>query len=351
LGGAPGAVSQWLTRARAGGVRSGWGRKRRRRTSPGAPPKLTPAQRAAVPALLAPGAAAYGFRGDAWTAPRIAWLLEAHFGVRYHPAHVTRLVRALGWTPQRPLQRVTQRDEAAVTRWWAERWLAGRALADPQEGARRRGRTLVWGDESGFSLLPGRVRTCAPRGQTPVLRVRLTRDHLSAIGAVTPDDRLPLHTRAHAFKGPDMVRFLQHLLRHPPGELLVRWDGAPIHHARPVKAFLAAGAAARLQLEQLPGYAPDLDPLDQSVWHHLKPVEPANVCCLDLPHLRREPHAGAERLRRRPHVIHGRTSMGLKGQVRSVRGLAPPFRASLPVCARPAPRTSAWLRFLSRPGS
>ena len=149
------------------------------------------------------------------------------------------------------------------------------------------------------------MRTYAPRGQTPVLRVRVTRDHLSAIGAVTPDGRLLLHTRAYALRGPDVVRFLKHLLRHLPGKLLVLWDGAPIHHARPVKAFLAAGAARRLRLEQLPGYAPDLNPLDQGVWHHLKHVELANVCCTDLPHLRRELHAGAKRLRRTPHVIHG----------------------------------------------
>jgi transposase len=183
--------------------------------------------------------------------------------------------------------------------------VVGGALAAAQKGAARDGRTLVWVDESGFYLLPGRVRTYAPRGRTPVLRVRLTRDHLSVIGAVTPDGRLLLHTRERAFKGPDVVRFLRHLLRHLPGKLLVLWDGAPIHHARPVQAFLAAGAAARLRLVQLPGYAPDLNPLDQGVWHLLKHVELANVCCADLPHLRREVHAGAKRLRRRPHLIRG----------------------------------------------
>ena len=149
------------------------------------------------------------------------------------------------------------------------------------------------------------MRTYAPRGRTPVLRVRLTRDHLSVIGAVTPAGRLLLHLRERAVRGPDVVRFLQHLLRHLPGKLLVRWDGAPIHRAQPVKAFLAAGAAARLRLEQLPGYAPDLNPLDQGVWQHLKHVELANVCCRDLAHLRRELHAGAKRLRRRPQVIRG----------------------------------------------
>jgi transposase len=119
LGVTQGAVSQWLTRARTGGAAA-----LRRRPAPGAPPKLTPAQRAQVPALLARGPEAFGFRGHVWTAPRIAAVLAARFGVRYHPAHVSRLMRAGGWSPQRPLQRATQRDEAAIARWWAERWPA-----------------------------------------------------------------------------------------------------------------------------------------------------------------------------------------------------------------------------------
>jgi transposase len=117
LGVTEGAVSQWLKRGREGGITA-----LRRRTSPGAPPKLSAAQRARVPALLARGAEAFGFRGDVWTAARIGWLLGARFGVWYHRSHVSRLMRALGWTPQKPLQRATQRDEAAIARWWAERW-------------------------------------------------------------------------------------------------------------------------------------------------------------------------------------------------------------------------------------
>ena len=150
------------------------------------------------------------------------------------------------------------------------------------------------------------MRTSAPRGQPPVLRVRLTRAHLSAIGGVTPDGKLLLQAAAdRALRSPDVVRFLKHLLTHLPGKLLVIWDGAPIHHGQPVKAFLAGGAAGRLRLEQLPGYAPDLNPLDQGLWQHLKRVELANVCCPDLRHLRRELHGAAKRLRRKPHLIRG----------------------------------------------
>ena len=115
-------------------------------------------------------------------------------------------------------------------------------------------------DESAFYPLPVVVRTWAPRSQTPILLAVLTRDHLSVIGGITPAGQLLLQIRARSLHGPDVVRFLQHLLRHIPGKLLVVWDGAPIHRTQVVKDFLAQGGAARIWLEQLPAYAPELNP-------------------------------------------------------------------------------------------
>src|SRR5215208_6718623 len=84
-----------------------------------------------------------------------------------------------------------------------------------------------------------------------------------------------------AFKGEDVVRFLKHLMGQIPGKLLVIWDGSTIHRGRAVKDFLSSGASGRLRLEQLPGYAPDLNP-DEGVWKHLKCVELKNLCCGSL---------------------------------------------------------------------
>jgi len=152
--------------------------------------------------------------------------------------------------------------------------------------------------------LPGLVRTYAPRGQTPVLWVPCTRDHLSVISGLTHEGRLLLQVRERAFRGPEVVQFLQHLLRQIPGKLLVIWDGAPIHRAQPVKDFLAQGAAARLQLAQLPGYAPDLNP-DEGIWHYLKHVELRNLCCADLAELRLELALAVKRLRHKRPVLRG----------------------------------------------
>jgi transposase len=133
LGVSHGAVGQWLSRAKQGGVEA-----LRRHPAPGPQPKLTSEERAQLPALLARGAEAYGFRGDLWTTKRVAAVIEREYSVRYHPAHVSRLLRALRWTSQKPVKRATQRDEAAVAQWYAERWPAiqkrGRSKAVPSSG-------------------------------------------------------------------------------------------------------------------------------------------------------------------------------------------------------------------------
>ncbi len=146
------------------------------------------------------------------------------------------------------------------------------------------------------------ARTYAPCGQTPVLRAPLTRDHLSAISGLTADGRLYLQLRDHALKSPDVVRFLQHLLCHIGGKLLIIWEGAPIHLDKASTAFLATGAAGQLCLEQLPGYAPDLNP-DEGVWNHLKNVELRNVSCHDQDELRHQLRLAIARLRHRPDLI------------------------------------------------
>ncbi len=86
--------------------------------------RLTEEQKAQIPVLLAKGAEAYGFRGDVWTARCMAEVIYRTFGVRYHRDHVGRLLREAGWSRQQPIERATQRDEAAIRQWYEERWPA-----------------------------------------------------------------------------------------------------------------------------------------------------------------------------------------------------------------------------------
>jgi transposase len=177
-------------------------------------------------------------------------------------------------------------------------------MAGDQKKAAREGRTLVWIDEAGFYLLPAVVRTYAPCGATPILRAPLSYDHVSAISAITPAGQLLLHMQEAAYHGPEVVRFLEHVLRHIPGKVLILWDGASIHHGQAIKGFLAAGGAKRIHLERLPGYAPELNP-DEGIWQYLKQVELKNVVCHNCTELRAELRLATARLRQKRYVITG----------------------------------------------
>ncbi len=119
LGVTGGAVSQWLKRARDGGSEA-----LRDRPPPGPARRLSTAHQAQVLTVLAKGAEAQGFLGAVWTSKRVAQVIHTECGVRYHPAHVSRLLRALGWSVQKPIRRATQRDETTIAAWHTERWPA-----------------------------------------------------------------------------------------------------------------------------------------------------------------------------------------------------------------------------------
>jgi len=126
---------------------------------------------------------------------------------------VSRILKALGWTPQVPITRAIQRDERAVRTWRSQTW------PRLQARARQEGRSLVFVDESGFYLLPGLVRTYAPETRTPVLLEKLTRDHLSVMGGMTPEGKVYTLARQESLNGLHSIEFLGHLRdlqrRHP----------------------------------------------------------------------------------------------------------------------------------------
>ena len=291
LGVTEGAVSQWLAAARHGGRDALTSRTDRR----GAAPKLTPEQVRLIPDFLWHGAEAYGFRGEVWTCARVAGVLYEELGVSYSGSQVSRLLKRLGWTPQVPITRAIQRDEEVIERWRVETWPA------LKEKARRERRELVFVDESGFYLLPGVVKTYAPKGQPPILDEWQTRDHLSVMGGVTPQGRVYSLVRPKSLNGWPSIEFLVHWGRLLGDRLLVIWDGSPSHRRAEVQEFVAE-ARGKIHREPLPPYAPDLNPVEW-LWKHLKKVELRNLACLNLKQLHRELHLALGRVRQRRALV------------------------------------------------
>jgi transposase len=291
LGVTEGAVSQWLAAARRGGRDAVLSHL----DHCGMTPKLTAEQLRLIPDLLWHGAEAYGFRGDVWTCERVTGVLYEEFGIAYSKGQVSRLLKHLGWTPQVPITRAIQQDHEAIERWRVESWPA------LQEKAHRERRGLVFVDESGFYLLPGVVKTYAPRGETPILDEWQTRDHLSVMCGVTPQGQVYSLVRPTSLNGLHSIAFLVHLGRTVGDRLLVIWDGSQIHRRAELQAFVAE-AGGKIHLEPLPPYAPELNPVEW-LWKHLKQVELRNLTCLDLEQLHMELHLALGRVRQRLSLV------------------------------------------------
>lgn len=290
LGVSEAAVSQWLAHARSEGTEGLLAHPH------GGHVKLTPEQKRLLPDFLWHGAEAYGFRGDVWTCARIAKVLRWEFGVSFHKDHVSRMLKAMGWTPQIPITRAIQRNEEEIERWRTKTWPKLRSRA------RRERRTLVFTDESGFYLLPAVVRTYGLKGNTPVLPHRAGRDHLSIMGAVTVEGKIYTLVRRKSLKDLHSIEFLHHVRGQAGKPSLVIWDGSPIHRSGEVHGFLAGIGEKEIVVEQLPGYAPDLNPVEW-LWKHLKYVELRNKACLDMEELHMEFHLAVGRVRQRPDLI------------------------------------------------
>jgi len=253
---------------------------------PGPTPRLGDEQLAQLEQLLQQGAKHHGWPNQLWTAGRVAALIRRHFGLKYHPEHVRKILkRRLGWTSQKPQRRAKEQNDKEVERWRDDEFR--RIVRE----AWRRSATLVFLDEAGFMLTPTVRRTLAPRGQTPVLPARQRHDRLSAISCLTlgvcaeqPELYFELMPEGLNVTADDVVAFLNELRRELPGPLTVIWDRHNIHsRSRRVKEWLTRQEG--VVLEDLPGYAPKLNP-DEMVWAWLKYGRLSNLTPADVRELR-----------------------------------------------------------------
>jgi transposase len=156
------------------------------------------------------------------------------------------------------------------------------ALAAVEKTARRQNALILFEDESGVSLLPSVRATWAPRGQTPVLRHHFAWKRLSIAGVLAyepdgSDAHLVFQLRPGAYNDETLIEFLADVHQHEQHRrIMLIWDGLPSHRSRRMLDW-ASGQHTWLRLERLPGYAPDLNPIEQA-WGNVKSHELANLC-------------------------------------------------------------------------
>ena len=114
VGVSPCSVGRWKRAVEKGGLKA-----LKAKPHPGRKPRLNGKQKRQLLKILLAGPLEAGYRTDLWTCPRVAEVIAKKFHVKYHPAHVWKILRGFGWTPQKPEQRARERNEKAI-RWWRE---------------------------------------------------------------------------------------------------------------------------------------------------------------------------------------------------------------------------------------
>jgi len=111
------SVRRWKAAARKGGTKAVAARP-----ASGRPRRMVARDLTRLRRMLIKGAQAAGLPTDLWTCPRVGWLIQRRFGVHYHPAHVSRLLHGLGFSPQKPTRRAVERDEQRIRAWIEQDW-------------------------------------------------------------------------------------------------------------------------------------------------------------------------------------------------------------------------------------
>jgi transposase len=159
---------------------------------------------------------------------------------------------------------------------------------------------IVFVDESGLSERPTRVRTWAPKGQTPIIQFHFNWNHVSAIAGLTRTNAM-FRLHEGSIKKEQVVEFLKALKKHLKQPLLVIWDGLKAHRSRLVRDYLDANGG-EIAIAFLPPYSPDLNPVEY-LWAWLKRHAMANYCPNNLRELHCTSRAKLRGAQRRPSII------------------------------------------------
>ena len=197
-----------------------------------------------------------------WTIGLVGEVILKKFEVILHKATVGRMLHRMGLTPQKPVRRAFQRDEATCLHWMT--------TAFPQivRDSQKRQSTLLFGDETGVHEDGPTGTTWGVKGTTPVVAVTGSRRRTNVISAVSPRGRLWFRCFGGMLNAGLFIEFLRALLADMRGEIDLLLDRHPAHVAAATRRFVQ-DHQRRLRLHFLPPYAPDLNP-DEHVWTHLK---------------------------------------------------------------------------------
>ncbi len=231
-----------------------------------------------------------------WTLAMIRELIRREFGVRLSEVSVGRLMKRLGFTPQRPLYRAWQQDSALVQRWREEEYPKIAAKA------KRKNAVIFFADESGIRSDYHSGTSWSYKGQTPIVKstgARFGFNMMSAVNALGHFRFMTVEGRVTAVVFRD---FLKRLIVGMDRKIFLIVDGHPTHKAKLVRQFVD-NHADQIELFFLPPYSPELNP-DELAWAHVK-SKIAKRTVQTKEELKTAVKRAMLQLQKMPHIVSG----------------------------------------------
>ena len=283
-------IYRWLSAYHYGGVEA-----IKAKPIPGAPAKVCAKQMAQLSRIIREkNPLQLKFEYALWTLAMIRELIWRKFNVHLSEVSVGRLMKRIGFSPQRPLYRAWQQDPALVDRWREKDYprIAARA--------KREGAQIFFADESGIRSDTHTGTTWAPVGETPIVQATGARFSLNMLSAVNAQGGFRFMTVEGRVTAPVFRDFLSRLITGVDRKIFLIVDGHPVHKARLVRTFVEDNRD-RIELFFLPPYAPELNP-DELTWAHVK-AKIAKATVQTKEKLKDEIHRVMCRLQKMPAIV------------------------------------------------
>ena len=212
-----------------------------------------------------------------WTRKMVRDLIRRKFGVDYSQQNVGRILKMLGFSPQRPVYQALERDQEKRRIWMQETFPAIRKRAE-KEGAR-----IYFADEAGCRTDHHAGTTWAPVGQTPVVTGTGKRQSVGMVSAISMRGAMHWMVFEGMMNSELFTEYLGRLIHDIKGKIFLIVDGAGYHKSNKTREWVGS-KKNRIELFFLPPYSPDLNP-DEWVWKNVKNDQIARVVPTSRDHL------------------------------------------------------------------
>ncbi|NIR49656.1 IS630 family transposase [candidate division KSB1 bacterium] len=211
----------------------------------------------------------YGFDFGLWTRQIISDLIYDRFNVEIGLTAVGDLLHRVGLSPQRPVRRAYERNDAAIEEWKTETY------PEIKKQAKKQGAEIFWLDEASIRSDDPLMRTWGAKGQTPVVQTSGQRQGIHAISAISNNGGFWYHVFTGKFNADLFIECLKDLMANRKKPIFIIMDGHPVHKSKKVKTFVA-NSEGKISIFLLPPYAPELNP-DELVWNHIRQLGTART--------------------------------------------------------------------------